>query len=58
MKEKSKGFSYYIDPTQIEAYGKWPLSRRLRWLLEGNRLRRTLPKETIEIQEAFRQGKI
>jgi len=58
VKDKPKGFRYYIDPAQIEAYRKWSLSRRLRWLLEGNRLRRILPKETIETQEAFRQGKI
>jgi hypothetical protein len=58
MKEKPKGFRYYIDSTQIEAYRKWPLSRRLRWLLEGNRLRKILPPETVAIQEAFRQGKI
>jgi hypothetical protein len=58
MKDEPKGFRYYVDPGQIEAYRRWPLSRRLRWLLEGNRLRRSLPAKTIAIQEAFRQGKI
>jgi hypothetical protein len=58
VKDKPKGFTYYIDPAQIEAYRKWPLSRRLSWLLEGNKLRKGLPGKTIAIQEAFRHGKI
>jgi len=58
VKNKPRGFRYYLNPAQIEAYRKWPLSRRLRWLLEGNRLRRMLPPETIAIQEAFRLGKM
>jgi hypothetical protein len=55
---KARGFKYHIDPVQIEEYRKWPLLRRLNWLLEGNKLRRSLPAKTIAIQEAFRQGKV
>lgn len=58
MKDKAKGFKYHVDPAQIEAYSKWPLTRRLSWLLEGNKLRKSLPPKTIALQEAFRQGKI
>jgi hypothetical protein len=58
MNGKARGFKYLVDRAQIEAYRKWPLSRRLSWLLEGNRLRRSLPAKTIAIQESFRQGKI
>jgi hypothetical protein len=58
VKDKAKGFKYHVERAQIEDYRKWPLSRRLDWLLEGNRLRRSLPPKTIAIQEAFRQGKI
>ncbi len=58
MNDKPKGFKYHVDPAQIENYRKWSLSRRLSWLLEGNRLRRSLPAKTIALQEAFRQGKI
>jgi len=55
---KARGFKYHVDRAQIERYRKWPLTRRLNWLLEGNKLRKILPLKTIEIQEAFRQGKI
>jgi hypothetical protein len=57
-KEKRKGFSYTVSREQIEEYSSWPLERRLRWLYLANKMRRSLPHETIEIQEAFRQGKI
>ena len=58
MNDKARGFKYHVDRAQIEGYRKWPLTRRLDWLLEGNKLRKILPVKTIEIQEAFRQGKI
>jgi hypothetical protein len=58
VKDNPRGFRYYVEPAQIEEYRKWPLARRLEWLLEGNRLRRILPAKTIAVQEAFRQGKI
>jgi hypothetical protein len=58
MKEEKKGFSYYVGDEQMDEYRSWPVERRLQWLLLGNKLRKSLPKKTIEIQEAFRQGKI
>jgi hypothetical protein len=58
MEEKRKGFTYYVSREQIDEYMKWPMERRLQWLLYGNKLRKSLPKRTIELQEAFRQGKI
>jgi len=58
VKGKAKGFSYHVDRVQIETYKAWPIARRLQWLLEGNKLRKSLPAKTIAIQEAFRQGKI
>ena len=58
MAEKKKGFSYYVSKEQIEEYCKWSMERRLKWLYFGNKLRKSLPPKIIEIQEAFRQGKI
>jgi len=59
MKEvQNKGFTYIVGREQIDEYRKWPLDRRLRWLFYANKMRKLLPKKTIEIQEAFRQGKI
>jgi hypothetical protein len=34
------------------------MERRLKWLYFGNKLRKSLSPKIIEIQEAFRQGKI
>jgi hypothetical protein len=50
------GFSYSVSWEQIEEYRSWPYERRLQWLMMGNRLRKFLPRKTIEIQDAFRQG--
>jgi hypothetical protein len=58
MEENKKGFSYYVSREQIEEYRKWSMERRLKWLYFGNQLRKSLPPKIIEIQEAFRQGKI
>ena len=58
MQEKRRGFSYSVDPDQIERYRIWPLEKRLRWLFHGNKLRRSLPPKIVAIQEAFRKGKI
>lgn len=57
MKEK-KGFSYILSKEQLEEYRSWPVERRLKWLYLVNKFRRHFPQKTIEIQEAFRQGKI
>jgi hypothetical protein len=58
MGEQKKGFSYSVSWSQIAEYRSWPIKRRLKWLFLANKMRRSLPKETIKIQEAFRQGKI
>jgi hypothetical protein len=59
MKEvQNRGFTYTVSKEQIDEYRKWPLDRRLKWLFYVNKMRKLLPKKTIEIQEAFRQGKI
>jgi hypothetical protein len=57
MKER-KGFSYVLSREQIAEYRAWSLERRLKWLYIANKLRKELPPKTIEIQEAFRQGKL
>jgi len=56
--EEKKGFSYTLSRAQINEYCSWPVERRLRWLFIANKMRRYLPKKTIEVQEAFREGKI
>jgi hypothetical protein len=59
MKEvQNKGFTYSVSREQIDEYRKWSPDRRLRWLFQANKMRKLLPKKTIEIQEAFRQAKI
>ena len=58
MTEQKKGFTYTVSREQIDEYMKWPLDRRLKWLFQANKLRKLLPRKTIEIQEAFRQAKI
>ena len=56
--EEKKGFSYILTKEQIDEYLSWPIERRLKWLFIANKLRRDLPKKTIEIQEAFRKGSV
>ncbi|MBW1708120.1 MAG: hypothetical protein JRJ86_23695 [Deltaproteobacteria bacterium] len=58
MPGKKRGFSYYVDPDQVERYRRWPIKRRLKWLFYGNKLRKSLPPHTISVQEAFRKGEI
>lgn len=59
MKEKDrKGFSYYVSQEQIDEYRQWPIERRLQWLFLANKMRQFLPQRIIELQEAFREGKI
>ncbi len=58
MEGRRGGFRYYLSPHQLEEYGKWSLERRLAWLLAANRMRRSLPQEVLEIQNAFRRGEI
>jgi len=56
--EEKKGYSYILTKEQIDEYRSWPIERRLKWLFVANKMRRYLPKKTIEIQEAFREGRI
>ncbi len=58
MDGAKKGFTYVVSQEQIDEYQKWPAERRLKWLFLANKMRKSLPPKTIEIQEAFRQGKI
>jgi hypothetical protein len=58
MEKDRKGFTYYVSQEQIDEYRRWPIERRLQWLFLANKMRRSLPKRIIEIQEAFREGKI
>jgi hypothetical protein len=58
MTGKKKGFSYTVSQEQIDEYRTWPMDRRLKWLLQANKMRKLLPQRTIKIQEAFRQAKI
>lgn len=58
MTEQRKGFTYTVSPEQIDEYRRWPLNRRLKLLFLANKMRRFLPMKTVEIQEAFRRGKI
>jgi hypothetical protein len=56
--EPRKGFYYHVSQEQIEEYRTWPYSRRLEWLLAGNRLRQALPRRIVEIQDLFRRGEL
>ena len=58
MSAKGKGFYYSVNRDQIERYRKLSLEQRLKWLILGNKLRKSLPERTISIQNAFREGKI
>jgi len=58
MRNPNRGFAYTVDPKQIDEYRKWPMERRLRWLLMGNRMRKLLPQETKALQDEFRDGHI
>lgn len=58
MAEQKKGFTYRVSQEQMDEYRKWPLDRRLKWLFHANKMRKFLLQKTIEIQEAFHQGKI
>ena len=58
MEERKKGFTYAVSKKQLDEYRTWSMERRLKWLYLGNKLRKSLPQKTIEIQESFRQAKI
>ena len=58
MGGQKKGFTYTVNREQIDEYCRWSIERRLQWLLLANKMRRFLPRKTIELQEAFRRGDI
>jgi hypothetical protein len=58
MPSKRKGFSYTVNENQIAEYRRWPVERRLKWLFEGNKIRRYLPQKTLKLHEEFRKGAI
>lgn len=58
MEKRRKGFTYTVSSEQLDEYRQWTIERRLKWLFYANKMRRFLPRKTIEIQEIFRSGKI
>jgi hypothetical protein len=58
MEKPRKGFTYTVSKEQMDDYRKWPVERRLKWLYFANKMRKSLPRKTVEIQELFRNGKI
>jgi len=58
MERGKGGFRYYVSPQKLEEYGKWPMERRLAWLLSANKLRRFLPRKDQDNQESFRRAEI
>lgn len=56
MRYRGRGFTYHVTPERLYEYQKWPIARRLRWLYLANKMRRSFPKKTLEIQDAFRRG--
>jgi len=57
-RKQKRGFSYTVSREQIDEYRRWTIECRLQWLFLANKMRKSLPKKTIKLQEAFRQGKI
>jgi hypothetical protein len=58
MEDQKKGFTYTVSKEQLDEYLRWPIERRLKWLYLANKMRKSLPRKTIEIQELFRSGKL
>jgi hypothetical protein len=58
MGRKKRGFCYTVSREQIDEYCSWSIERRLQWLFFANKMRKSLPRKTIELQEAFREAKI
>lgn len=58
MKRSKGGFTYTVSKEQLYEYRTWSIERRLKWLFYANKMRRSLPKKTIDMQELFRSGKI
>jgi len=54
-RKRPRGYRYTVGTEQLRRYGQWPVERRLAWLYLGNKLRKQLPRKTIEIQDSFRR---
>jgi hypothetical protein len=52
VQKPDRGFSYTVDQRQIDEYSKWPMERRLQWLLLGDRLRISLHIKTKDLHDA------
>lgn len=52
---KNFGFYYFVNKKTLKEYKNWNIERKLEWLYLGNLLRKSLPPETIKIQEMFRK---
>ena len=58
MEVQKKGYTYFVSNEQLDEYRSWSIERRLKWLFYANKIRKFLPKKTVEIQEMFRSGKV
>ena len=57
MKNKTKGFDYYLSKETIRNYQEKPVELRLKWLFMGNLLRMEYSKNIVKIQDKFREVK-
>jgi len=55
---KKTGFDYYLDKDILQDYQKKSLKLRLKWLYQGNKLRKHYSKEIIKKQEKLRRGEV
>lgn len=58
MNRKSTGFDYHLSIKKIREYSAISIEKRLTWLYQLNQLRKFYPKQIIELQDKFREGKI
>lgn len=58
MRNKIRGFDYYLSKETIKRYEEKPLELRLKWLYQLNLLRMSYPRRIIELQDKFRSGQI
>jgi hypothetical protein len=56
--QEDNGMDYYIPQEAIDEYRTWSIEQRLKWLYMGNLLRMDYDRNTIEVQDRFRDGKI
>lgn len=58
MKIRNTGFGYFVSVKKIREYQKMPIEKRLAWLYQANLLRKGYPKNIVELQDKFREGKV